>query len=254
MISEALVTQLVGVIFQRPHRLDNSRVELFNNMERAPIISISRFRIGTDGNGITSLVCFHGCPMRCKYCLNPQSINPNTKYYILSSHELAKHLAKDELYYIATGGGVTFGGGEPLLYSSFIEEVLQSVPSMWSIHIETSLNVPLENLTKLFDYNVHFIVDVKDMNSSIYKDYTSCSNEQVVNNLTCLSNKGLTNRVSIRLPLIKKYNDSESQRLSKKELISMGYYDIEEFAYITNIKDYKYERKRTMQNSPCCEI
>ena len=33
------------------------------------VIGISRHRLGTDGRGITTLVAFHGCPLRCKYCL-----------------------------------------------------------------------------------------------------------------------------------------------------------------------------------------
>ena len=223
-------------------------------MEAAPIIGISRFRIGTDGKGITSLVCFHGCPMQCKYCLNPHSINPRTQYHIINSHELMEHLTKDELYYIATGGGVTFGGGEPLLYSSFIEEVLQLGANVWNTTIETSLNVPLMNITRLLDFNVRFIVDVKDMTPSIYKEYTSCTNEQVTNNLTWIAENGLINKVSIRLPLIQNYNSVENQRQGRRELEAMGYKDIEEFTYITNIIEYKNGRKRKMQYSPKCAI
>ena len=223
-------------------------------METAPIIGISRFRIGTDGKGITSLVCFHGCPMRCKYCLNPRSINPGTQYHILSSHELLEHLTKDELYYFATGGGVTFGGGEPLLYSPFIEEVLQLGAYAWNTTIETSLNIPLKNLTRLLDYNVRFIVDVKDMNPSIYKDYTSCNNDLVATNLAWMADNGLTDKVSVRLPLIPNYNTVESQRQSSEKLEAMGFNDIEEFTYITNIIEYKDGRKRTMQYSPSCAV
>ena len=38
----------------------------------APVIGISRFRIGRDGNGITTLVAFQGCTLHCKYCINPE--------------------------------------------------------------------------------------------------------------------------------------------------------------------------------------
>jgi pyruvate formate lyase activating enzyme len=223
-------------------------------LKKAPIIGISRFRIGTDGKGITSLVCFHGCPMRCKYCLNPHCTNPSSLYHTLSSHELLEHLTKDELYYIATGGGVTFGGGEPLLYSLFIEEVLQLGASRWNINVETSLNVPLLNVTRLFNYNVHFIVDVKDMNPSIYMNYTSSTNVQVTNNLAWIADNGLTDKVSVRLPLIHNYNTVENQNQSRGKLEAMGFNDIEMFTYITNIIEYKNGRKRTMQYSPSCAI
>ena len=37
----------------------------------APLIGINRHRLATDGKGVTTLVAFSGCPLRCKYCLNP---------------------------------------------------------------------------------------------------------------------------------------------------------------------------------------
>lgn len=38
----------------------------------ARIIGIARHRLSTDGDGVTALVAFHGCPIHCRYCLNPQ--------------------------------------------------------------------------------------------------------------------------------------------------------------------------------------
>lgn len=37
-----------------------------------PFIGISRHRLATDGEGVTTLAAFHGCPLACRYCLNPQ--------------------------------------------------------------------------------------------------------------------------------------------------------------------------------------
>ena len=36
-----------------------------------PIFAISRHRIATDGKGVTTLVAMHGCPLSCRYCINP---------------------------------------------------------------------------------------------------------------------------------------------------------------------------------------
>jgi len=41
---------------------------------KLPLIGICRHRLATDGQGVTTLVAFHGCPLRCKYCLNAQSL------------------------------------------------------------------------------------------------------------------------------------------------------------------------------------
>ena len=81
------------------------------NTAKASILSICRLRIGTDGHGVRTLVAFHGCPLRCRYCLNPDSLKDSER--------------KDELYYIATNGGITFGGGEPLLNSQYIKDILE---------------------------------------------------------------------------------------------------------------------------------
>lgn len=51
-----------------------------NKPIQAPVIAVSRHRIQTDGQGVTTLVCFHGCPLRCRCCLNPFSFAENTAY------------------------------------------------------------------------------------------------------------------------------------------------------------------------------
>jgi organic radical activating enzyme len=73
-------------------------------------------------------------------------------------------VAIDELYYLATGGGVTFGGGEPLLYSEFIIKILELGAKKWNVTIETSLNVPFEKIKVLLPYINEMIVDVKEIN------------------------------------------------------------------------------------------
>ena len=46
-------------------------------MQEAPIIGIGRHRLAVDGQGVTTLVAFHGCTLRCKYCINSQCLDPN---------------------------------------------------------------------------------------------------------------------------------------------------------------------------------
>ena len=48
-------------------------------MDKMDIIGISRHRIQSDGSGIRTLVGFHGCPLRCKYCLNSQCFSKDGK-------------------------------------------------------------------------------------------------------------------------------------------------------------------------------
>ncbi len=144
-----------------------------------PIIGIERHRLTTDGEGITTLVAFHGCTLRCKYCLNPQCLDADRVLRVISAPELVDELMIDNLYFLATGGGVTFGGGEPLLRPEFIEECAALMPKEWKINIETAFNVPLANIEVVHPFVNHYIIDIKDMSPDIYSAYTGRSNQRV---------------------------------------------------------------------------
>lgn len=126
---------------------------------KAPIIGVERHRIATDGKGITTLVAFHGCPLRCRYCLNPQCLADGASYPAMTPQELYENVSVDNLYFLATGGGVTFGGGEPLLYSEFIHDFCRIVPQEWNICIETSLNVARNHMERLLPHIAHWYID-----------------------------------------------------------------------------------------------
>ena len=112
----------------------------------APIIGISRHRMATDGDGVTTLVGFHGCPLRCRYCLNPHSFDEKTKCAVMTPEALYERVKVDQLYFLATGGGVTFGGGEPLLYPDFLQAFRALCGPAWRLCVETSLSVPWKSV------------------------------------------------------------------------------------------------------------
>ena len=84
-----------------------------------PVLSINRHRLTTDGVGVTTLVAAYGCPLSCKYCINERILNPDSlkSCVHMTPQQLYDRLKIDDLYFIATGGGVTFGGGESLLHA-----------------------------------------------------------------------------------------------------------------------------------------
>lgn len=71
---------------------------------RAKIIGISRHRLSTDGEGVTTLVVFHACPLRCRYCLNPQTISADSEFKEYTPLSLYEEVKIDALYFMATGG------------------------------------------------------------------------------------------------------------------------------------------------------
>ena len=200
----------------------------------APLIGIDRHRLATDGRGVTTLVAFHGCPLRCRYCLNPQCLDTTRAWRTVTPQQLLAEVAIDNLYFQATGGGVTFGGGEPLLRSEFIAEFCRIMPPQWHIMLETSLNVARHHLERVLPYIDLYYIDIKDTNPEIYHDYTECDNPQMLDNLRWLLNHdGLADRIIVRLPLIPNYNTLEDRDRSKELLAEMGVVHFDEFEYQT---------------------
>ena len=112
-------------------------------MEAVPFIGIDRHRLGVDGVGVTTLACFHGCPLRCRYCLNRRCLEPPEGLPRYTPQELYDRVGVDNLYFIATGGGVCFGGGEPLMRVDFLTEFKKICGKGWTLTAETSLQVLL---------------------------------------------------------------------------------------------------------------
>ena len=198
----------------------------------APFIAINRHRLTTDGEGVTTLVGFHGCPLHCEYCLNAQCLQADGVWCRLTPGELYSEVEIDDLYFVATGGGICFGGGEPLLRSDFIKAFAEIMNPEWKLTIETSLNVPLENVKAIASLVQMWYVDIKDMNPEIYKAYGCKENKQVVSNLQWLAANGYADKVIIRLPLIPEYNTDEDRQRSQQQLEGMGFTNFDKFNYI----------------------
>jgi pyruvate formate lyase activating enzyme len=197
----------------------------------ARIFGLGRHRLTTDGDGVTTLVAFNGCPLRCKYCINKTSwdLSKGRDYTPESLYEEVKI---DQLYFLATHGGITFGGGEPLLQVEFIKAFRELCGPQWQIMAETSLNVPFENVQTLDIVLDGYIVDIKDMNSEIYKAYTGKDNNLVLSNLEWLLKQGNPDRIKLRIPHIPDFNTDEDVARSMESLKTMGVMDFDEFQYI----------------------
>lgn len=194
-------------------------------------IGVSRLRVASDGDGITTLVAGTNCPSRCKYCLNPQCFENEKPWKTFTLQELIDTVAIDDLYFQATGGGVVFGGGEPLLQADFIHEFKKACPKEWKIYLESSLSVP-NNIFKMVDGDIDFyLIDIKDMNPDIYLAYTGKSNDNTIANLKHLAANVDPSKVVIRLPLIPGFNTDADRDSSEAILKSMGFTRFDRFTY-----------------------
>lgn len=201
------------------------------NEPAAPVITCARHRIQCDGQGITTLVAFYGCPLRCRWCLNPFSFDPAVRRTMMTPQELYDRVKIDDLYFLATGGGITFGGGEPLLYPDFLAAFRKIAPESWHICAETSLAVPWENVEKAADSIDVFYVDCKDANPEIYHSYTGGDNQRMIDNLRKLLTLVCPQRIVLRIPQIPEYNTAEDQRNSRRFFENMGITQFDMFSY-----------------------
>ena len=199
-------------------------------MKTFPLWRISRLRMATDGQGVTALVCAQGCPLDCRLCINQDSKTFETSSRV-TPEELYDRVKQDGLYYTATGGGVTFGGGEPLLHTAFIAEFRKIIPPEWRIYAESSLFIPEKNVIEAAEAVSHFFIDIKDTNPEIYRAYTGQDNQKVLYNLKTLISAAGAEKITVRVPLIPDFNTNEDRKKTELLLKEYGITNFDFFNY-----------------------
>lgn len=134
-----------------------------------------------DGPGIRFVVFMQGCPLRCKYCHNPDSwgVNINKKMSvddILEKFEGVKEFCR---------GGLTVTGGEPLMQIDFVTELFKAAKKQ-SIHtaLDTSgILFNRENTAKideLLEYTDLVLLDIKHIDNEEHKKLTGLPNTNIL--------------------------------------------------------------------------
>lgn len=196
-----------------------------------PFIGISRHRIDVDGEGVTTLVCFHGCPLHCKWCMNQICHKSPEEFPHYTPKQLYEIVKVDNLYFLKTNGGICFGGGEPLLQVNFISEFRNLTDKRWKITAETSLYVRRRNVRKAARLIDVFIVDIKESDYNIYKAYTGGNCKRAWNNLKLLLKLVGPERIQVRVPRIVMYNTTQDVKRTVDRLTALGIIRIELFDY-----------------------
>lgn len=200
-------------------------------MKFAKIAAIGRHRFELDGKGVRTLIVFCGCPLKCKYCINPYTWKAPNNSKTYTTGELLDKVSVDGIYFEATNGGITFGGGEPLLQAEFISDFIDIAPRTWNYNVETSLAVPFDNVQMLANKVSKFVVDIKSLNEDTYYAYTGVSLSLAWDNLLKLKELIGVSKIQVRVPLIPGYADAESQKRTVLELKYHGFEDIDVFTY-----------------------
>ena len=170
-----------------------------------------------DGPGIRIVVFMQGCPLRCLFCHNPETWDKksNTK---MTSKEIVDEVRKYRPY-IENGGGVTFSGGEPLLQTEFLIEMLKMCKKA-GLHtcIDTSgTGYSKEHLEEVLKYTDLVILDIKAIDSTSYKEMTG----KDIDEFNYFVEKLLenNNKVWLRQVIVPNINDNEEYILKLKEYI-----------------------------------
>ena len=138
-----------------------------------------------DGPGVRFVIFLQGCPMRCKYCHNPDTWKMNSGS-LRSAQSLLKEYERNAAFY--NRGGITVTGGEALMQIDFLLELF-TLARQRNIHtcLDTSgityrpgQSAYNEKLDKLMEVTDLVMLDIKHIDPESHKDLTGHDNAPVL--------------------------------------------------------------------------
>ena len=167
-----------------------------------------------DGPGVRFVIFLQGCPMRCKYCHNPDTWKMNTGA-VRSAKSLIQEYERNAAFY--SKGGITVTGGEALMQIDFLLELF-ALAKEKGIHTcldtsgityypgSSSYNEKLDKLMELTDL---VMLDIKHIDPEAHKDLTGHSNAGILAFARYLAAKKIP--VWIRHVVVPGITDDEGQ-------------------------------------------
>lgn len=179
-----------------------------------------------DGPGVRTVVFLQGCPNRCKFCHNPDSVlmKGGTPYTVEALvEEVLKNKPFWENYAGQTDqpqsikGGVTFSGGEPMMQAEYLTAVVKELKKH-DVHVvvDTSANASFEEISAIAPYVDLWMISVKQMFDAVHQELVGVSNKKILSNILGLDkhlsqfNKehGTKKQIRIRFVIIPKITDT----------------------------------------------
>lgn len=185
------------------------------------IFDIQKYSIH-DGPGIRTIIFLKGCPLRCRWCCNPEGQRFETETMLFNGEEkvmgqevtvddLLPIIAQDAFYYRRSGGGVTLSGGECLWQPDFAPHLLHACHDMgYNTAIETTGYQKWEIIEKYLEHLDYVLMDIKHMDSAKHKRFTGVSNELILENAYRIAASGKA-ELTIRTPVIPGFNDTPEE-------------------------------------------
>lgn len=203
-----------------------------------------------DGPGIRFILFMQGCHLKCKYCHNRDTwdLHGGNTYTV---DEIYEKILKYKNYFIASNGGVTASGGEPLLQIDFLIELFTKLKNAGiSTAIDTSGMIDItEKAKKLIDLTDLFLVDIKCINDEICQDLVGHSNKQELEFIKYLNLIG--KEIWIRQVVIPTITDKEEDLHKLRDFINsidnitkvdlLPYHDLGKFKWLNLNEKYSLE-------------
>ena len=185
------------------------------------IFNIQRFSLH-DGPGVRTIVFLKGCPLRCRWCCNPESQSFECESITtggvtknlgedITVGEILREVERDRAYYYRSGGGgMTLSGGECLMQPEFSEALLRCAKEKGiSTAIETTGYAPIEVIRRLLPYVDTVLMDIKHISSEKHKEFTGKDNALILENAKIIAREA--RRLIIRTPVIPTFNDTDEE-------------------------------------------
>lgn len=149
-----------------------------------------------DGPGLRYVIFLQGCPMRCQYCHNPDTWEPN-KGDEMTVEEVLKSFYHNTAFYKT--GGVTVTGGEPMMQMDFLIELFTELHEggfrtcidTSGIMFQPDNSKMMEKIEKLMDVTDLVMLDIKHIDDEKHKELTSHSNKRILDFARYLDKKGI---------------------------------------------------------------
>lgn len=159
-----------------------------------------------DGPGTRMTVFLSGCPLRCLYCHNPDTLQmKDGKPYTLE--EMMEKISRYKSVFKATGGGITFSGGEALMQPKFVERVFAAAKEM-GVHtcLDTSGFLGTNASDELLANTDMVLLDVKSGDEETYARVTGAKLQPTIDFGHRLAEKGV--KIWVRFVLVPGLTDA----------------------------------------------
>lgn len=169
-----------------------------------------------DGPGIRFVVFMQGCNIRCAFCHNPDTWCKD-KGTIYTPEELVNKIKRYKTYFNASGGGVTFSGGEPLLQPEFLLECLKLCKEEGIHTTLDTAGVGLGKYEEILKYVDLILFDVKETEAEKYKNLVGVPIDKSLEFLKVAQD--MKKKMWIRHVVIPGYTDNKEDLMRIKSFI-----------------------------------